>query len=120
MGCSGFFWENDTLFMSYHAYTAPTGDALLNIKPVYLDSEDWLTMDPKKGTIITGGQTIIHNSTHTQAKRQHTDIVKRFIYKNEKLKSEEQIYSILGKRCCGINTSKLPAGIYLKRNLTER
>ncbi len=56
-GGQSFFRDHDSLFMAYHAYTAPDGRSLLNIRPVYLDKDEWLTMDPAKGEIIRGGGT---------------------------------------------------------------
>ncbi len=47
-GHNGFFNENDTTFMVYHAYTRsaePEGTSLLNIRPMYIDSEGWPTTD---------------------------------------------------------------------------
>jgi len=41
-GHNGFFYENDTTFILYHAYTRSDGGApLLNIKPLYMDPEGW-------------------------------------------------------------------------------
>jgi arabinan endo-1,5-alpha-L-arabinosidase len=41
-GHNGFFTENDTTFIVYHAYTrAADGASLLNIKPVYVDADGW-------------------------------------------------------------------------------
>jgi arabinan endo-1,5-alpha-L-arabinosidase len=53
MGGQSFFVDHDTLFMSYHAYTAPSGNSLLNIRPVYRTSANWLTLNPAQGTVIT-------------------------------------------------------------------
>jgi arabinan endo-1,5-alpha-L-arabinosidase len=48
-GHNGFFTENDTTFIVYHAYTrAANGTSLLNIKPLYIDEEGWPTMDDNK------------------------------------------------------------------------
>jgi arabinan endo-1,5-alpha-L-arabinosidase len=51
-GGQSFFVDHDSLFMVYHAYTAPSGKSMLNIRPVYLDKSNWLTMDPAKGEIV--------------------------------------------------------------------
>ncbi len=51
-GGQSFFADHDTLFMAYHAYTAPDGRSLLNIRPVYADKYDWLTMDPSQGKVV--------------------------------------------------------------------
>lgn len=45
-GHNGFFTENDTTFIVYHAYTRTAeGKPLLNIRPVYLDENLWPTLD---------------------------------------------------------------------------
>lgn len=46
-GHNGFFTENDTTFIVYHAYTkSADGAPLLNIKPVFVSEEDgWPTLD---------------------------------------------------------------------------
>lgn len=124
MGCSGFFWDNDTLFMSYHAYTAPRGDALLNIKPVYLDSEGWLTMVPEKGTVIVREQTGISRKPPilTACKKHRTVIARKFISENTAIYSGKLMYSITGKRYSGKSTDCLPAGVYVevKREVSDR
>jgi arabinan endo-1,5-alpha-L-arabinosidase len=46
-GHNGFFYENDTTFIVYHAYTRSAGGApILNIKPLYMDTEGWPAPDP--------------------------------------------------------------------------
>ena len=46
-GHNAFFTEHDTTFNVYHAYTrSQNGASLLNIKPVYMDNNDWPTMEP--------------------------------------------------------------------------
>jgi arabinan endo-1,5-alpha-L-arabinosidase len=46
-GHNGFFTEGDTTFIVYHAYTrAANGASLLNIKPLYMDDQDWPAMQP--------------------------------------------------------------------------
>jgi arabinan endo-1,5-alpha-L-arabinosidase len=48
-GHNGFFTEHDTTFIVYHAYTgSANGAPLLNIRPMYMDEEDWPTLDPTK------------------------------------------------------------------------
>ncbi len=48
-GHNGFFTEHDTTFIVYHAYTrSQNGASLLNIKPIYMDEDDWPTMDSTK------------------------------------------------------------------------
>lgn len=118
MGCSGFFWDNDTLLISYHAYTAPGGDALLNIKPICLDSEGWLTMDPEKGTPITGGPTEISRGNRTAGrpvKKPADAFVRKFHFGNGLMNSEGPMYSITGKRCNRAKNGRLPAGIYIEK-----
>lgn len=116
MGCSGFFWDNDTLFMSYHAYTAPSGAALLNIKPVYLDAQGWLTMDPANGTIITGGQTTIgaKGVQVSVSGKSRSFYAKRFFYEPTPARSHGSIYTINGKRCRIGMTERLPGGVYIE------
>jgi arabinan endo-1,5-alpha-L-arabinosidase len=59
VGVGGFFWDGrgaenlDTLFMDYMAYTAPSGGALLNIKPMYMDANSWLSFEKGTGTVVT-------------------------------------------------------------------
>ena len=44
-GHNGFFAENDTLFIVYHAYTrSEEGKPMLNIRPVYVDEDGWPTI----------------------------------------------------------------------------
>lgn len=48
-GHNGFFTEADTTYIVYHAYTrSANGESLLNIKPLYLDENDWPTLDVTK------------------------------------------------------------------------
>jgi arabinan endo-1,5-alpha-L-arabinosidase len=48
-GHNGFFTENDTTYIVYHAYTrSENGASLLNIKPVYMDEEGWPTLEITK------------------------------------------------------------------------
>jgi arabinan endo-1,5-alpha-L-arabinosidase len=48
-GHNGFFTEKDSTFIVYHAYTrAANGASLLNIKPLYIDAEDWPTLNATK------------------------------------------------------------------------
>jgi arabinan endo-1,5-alpha-L-arabinosidase len=45
-GHNGFFTENDTTFIVYHAYTrSANGASLLNIKPMHIDKDGWPTLD---------------------------------------------------------------------------
>lgn len=45
-GHNGFFTEQDTTFIVYHAYTrSANGTSLLNIKPVYIDKDGWPTIE---------------------------------------------------------------------------
>lgn len=46
-GHNGFFTENDTTYMVYHAYTrSADGKSLLNIRPLYLGDDGWVTLEP--------------------------------------------------------------------------
>lgn len=46
-GHNGFFTENDTTFIVYHAYTrSANGTSLLNIKTLYSDKDGWPTIQP--------------------------------------------------------------------------
>jgi arabinan endo-1,5-alpha-L-arabinosidase len=47
-GGQSFFKENDQMYMVYHAYQPPAGDPTLNIRPIYFDANDWITLDPCK------------------------------------------------------------------------
>ncbi len=45
-GHNGFFYENDTTFCVYHAYTrSARGASLLNIKPLFIDQDGWPTLE---------------------------------------------------------------------------
>lgn len=45
-GHNGFFTENDTTFIVYHAYTrSAEGAPLLNIRPLFIDDERWPTLN---------------------------------------------------------------------------
>jgi len=46
-GHNGIFAEGDTTYMVYHAYTrAHNGASLLNIKPLYITSDGWPSLEP--------------------------------------------------------------------------
>ncbi len=46
-GHNGFFTEGDTTFIIYHAYTrSANGASLLNIKPLYIDKDEWPSIAP--------------------------------------------------------------------------
>jgi arabinan endo-1,5-alpha-L-arabinosidase len=45
-GGQAFFKENGQYYMAYHAYQRPTGNAVLNVRPIYFDATDWVTLDP--------------------------------------------------------------------------
>jgi hypothetical protein len=32
--------------MVYQAYQPPSGQPILNIRPIYFDASDWVTLDP--------------------------------------------------------------------------
>ncbi len=45
-GHNGFFFENDTTFCVYHAYTRSAGGMpMLNIRPLFVDEEGWPTLE---------------------------------------------------------------------------
>lgn len=46
-GHNGFFTQNDTTYIVYHAYTrAAEGASLLNIQPLYVDDDGWPSIVP--------------------------------------------------------------------------
>ena len=45
-GGQSFIKENGQIFMVYHAYQPPAGTATLNVRPIYFDANDWVTLDP--------------------------------------------------------------------------
>lgn len=45
-GGQAFFVENGQYHMVYHAYQPPSGAATLNVRPIYFDADDWITLDP--------------------------------------------------------------------------
>lgn len=48
-GHNGFITDHDTTFIVYHAYTrSADGEPRLNIKPMYMDDQDWPTITPTK------------------------------------------------------------------------
>lgn len=53
-GHNGFFTENDTTFIVYHAYTkSADGAPLLNIRPLFVNDEDgWPTLDTIPGSLF--------------------------------------------------------------------
>jgi arabinan endo-1,5-alpha-L-arabinosidase len=118
MGGQSFFWDHDTLFMDYHAYTAPNGTSYLNIKPVYADSLGWLTMDPTKGKVITGAPTTIVNHSNTEysiAPVAHKFRAIHYIGDGTTISSlsvSGKLYSITGQRL--ITTKSLPSGLYIE------
>jgi arabinan endo-1,5-alpha-L-arabinosidase len=44
-GGQSFFKENGQWYMDYHAYQPPSGDSVLNVRPVYFDDAGWPTFD---------------------------------------------------------------------------
>ena len=49
VGGQSFFRDlNNQLYMVYMAYTAPSGNAILNVRPMWFDAADWPTLDPCK------------------------------------------------------------------------
>ena len=60
-GHNGFFTENDTTFIVYHAYDrAHEGKSMLRIAPVYLDENDWPSFTPT-GRILSAKQQSSNN-----------------------------------------------------------
>jgi len=58
-GHNGFFTENDTTFIVYHAYTrSENGTSILNIKPMYMDNELWPTLDATKKILFAKSNLI--------------------------------------------------------------
>jgi arabinan endo-1,5-alpha-L-arabinosidase len=52
-GHNGFFTENDTTYIVYHAYTrSAEGASLINIRPLYVDKDDWLTVEPEGNALF--------------------------------------------------------------------
>ncbi len=48
-GHNGFFTENDTTYIVYHAYTrAADGQSLLNIQPLFVDKDGWPSIVPSE------------------------------------------------------------------------
>lgn len=48
-GHNGFFAQGDTVYIVYHAYTrSQDGAPLLNIRPMYMDTEGWPAAEPTK------------------------------------------------------------------------
>lgn len=46
-GHNGIFAAQDTTYVVYHAYTkSADGKSLLNIKPLYMTSDEWPTLEP--------------------------------------------------------------------------
>ncbi|MEO6732958.1 MAG: arabinan endo-1,5-alpha-L-arabinosidase [Ferruginibacter sp.] len=67
-GHNGFFTEQDTTFIVYHAYTrSVNGASLLNIKPVYMDKDGWPTMDSTKQLF----KAITSNTPGDNKRKQH-------------------------------------------------
>ena len=58
-GHNGFFTEGGKTYIVYHAYTrSANGMPLLNIKPVYLDKEDWPTLELTKKILFAKSNLI--------------------------------------------------------------
>jgi arabinan endo-1,5-alpha-L-arabinosidase len=45
-GGQSIYQENGQYYLVYHAYTAPTGDPVINVRPLFFDREGWPTLDP--------------------------------------------------------------------------
>ncbi|HYO95436.1 MAG TPA: arabinan endo-1,5-alpha-L-arabinosidase [Polyangiaceae bacterium] len=46
VGGQSFYEENGQLYMVYHAYTRPSGEAVINVRPIFFSQAGWPTMDP--------------------------------------------------------------------------
>lgn len=46
VGGQSFYEENGQLYMVYHAYTRPSGEAVINVRPIFISQSGWPTMDP--------------------------------------------------------------------------
>jgi arabinan endo-1,5-alpha-L-arabinosidase len=45
-GGQSVYEENGQRYLVYHAYTAPTGDPVINVRPLFFDQSGWPTLDP--------------------------------------------------------------------------
>jgi hypothetical protein len=123
MGGQSFFWGHDSLFIDYHAYTAPDGISYLNIKPVYADTLGWLTLDATKGKIITGTPTAIANrsiaASPVSLPSRGSNAV-RFIGKGTTapaMNATRALYTIIGQRIDGKTATGLPTGICIEKTV---
>jgi Beta-xylosidase len=125
MGGQSFFWDHrgngaiDTLFMDYHAYTAPSGTSYLNIKPMFADANGWLTVDPTQGTIITrtitvsNQKTIIHGASMSASAGCTIHLVGDAF--SPAKSPAGQLYSITGRLLIGNAWKKLHNGIVIDK-----
>jgi arabinan endo-1,5-alpha-L-arabinosidase len=120
VGVGGFFWDGsktlDTLFMDYMAYTATSGNPLLNIKPLYADSTGWLTFDSTKGTVITRlVTTAVNNGMIMKPAFKNAMSVRLVnICRTSGFENSGEVYSITGRKLKGGASASLPAGIVIE------
>jgi hypothetical protein len=125
MGVGGFFWDHagtgtiDTLFFDYMAYTAPNGNALLNIKPMYADTGEWPTLDAKQGTIITRqtpSTAIVQQAAPAAAFKNNMAVRLSAANGHTVYRGTGILYTINGQRYYGKTQGEhLPAGIYIEK-----
>jgi arabinan endo-1,5-alpha-L-arabinosidase len=125
MGGQSFFWDHrgigaiDTLFMDYHAYTAPSGTSYLNIKPVFADANGWLTVDPTQGTIITRTTSTSIQRTKVQGAQKSAFIGYSIHLVGNALGATKapvgQLYSITGRLLNGNAQKILNNGIVIEK-----
>ena len=44
-GGQSVYMENGQHYLVYHAYTAPSGDPVINVRPLFFDNSAWPTVD---------------------------------------------------------------------------
>ena len=124
MGGQSFFWDHrgnsnlDTLFMDYHAYTAPSGTSYLNIKPMFADANGWLTVDPTQGTIITRTTSTSIQGTKVQGAQKSAFIGYSIHLVGKALATKApvgQLYSITGRLLNGNAQKILNNGIVIEK-----
>jgi arabinan endo-1,5-alpha-L-arabinosidase len=71
-GHNGFFHENDTTFIVYHAYTrSANGTPLLNIKPLYMGEDGWPGIEPSENIFR---MKTVHNRKDNHALADHSNM----------------------------------------------
>lgn len=122
VGVGGFFWDGsavlDTLFMDYMAYTAPSGNTFLNIKPLYADTGGWLTFDSTKGVVITRAATSAVIPGNAASRSSFKNPVTIRLVNSSRTSSAEifgELYAITGRKLTGNTVKGLPAGIIIEK-----